>query len=211
MIVAALILRLLPLLLSSTQQLENLIPECVNPTVCQSRIDMLLNNAEVEVHSFPVYGETPEDLRDYLRKNGPTGREGGHYDAYTEWEIRWKWPLQNGVPILEKVNVSSSISVYLPEWESNRPSSDPLRVSWEKYLKAVRLHEAGHVRQALWHKKQVERVLKSQASAEKALNPSQANKLAGNVIRQARFADQLYDFLTRHGASQGAQWPPRVH
>ncbi len=156
---------------------------------------------------FPVEGNTPEEVRNCLTQHGTQGSDGGVYDAYTEWHIYWKWPVRDNVPDIRNVRVTSSITVHLPEWRTGIPASDPARQSWERYMAALRKHEAGHVYQALHHKKQIETALREAALSNPKLTAKEANSLAHRIIRKARQTDEEYDRLTIHGALQGAKWP----
>lgn len=163
--------------------------------------------AGVYAEYFPVEGNTPAEVRKYLTEHGTPGADGGRYDAYTEWHIYWNWPVNGHVPDIQNVKVTSSIIVHLPEWQCDLPPSDPARRSWEKYMAALRKHEAGHAYQALYHKGQIELALKEAAESDPDLTAKQANRIAHRIIRKAQQTDEEYDRITVHGALQGAKWP----
>jgi len=208
MLITSIVFRILPVLLGLTEQ--DLISEEPHTRVHESSLDIYVTkqkNHKVDISYFPVYGETPSEVRNYLTGNGFVGKDNVHYDAYTEWQIRWKWPLRNKKPDLKKAEVEISVNVHLPEWKTSLPPSDPVYQSWLKYLGAVKAHEYGHVRQALHHKEKLEREFSRIATSGKPFSSKEANKLAAAIIREAQATDELYDFLTKHGAYQGAKWP----
>ncbi|MFN7147012.1 MAG: DUF922 domain-containing protein, partial [Myxococcota bacterium] len=76
-----------------------------------------------------------------LRAKGP--RHGGaEHGATTTWKVDWTWP-DGGT--CAPVTVMSTIVVTFPHWEP--PADAPAHAvgNWQRYVKALAVHEQGHV------------------------------------------------------------------
>lgn len=159
----------------------------------------------IRIEKFAVEGRTPREVRAFLNAHGPLGEDGRHYDAYTEWEIQWRWPVIDNRPVFEQMTVQTKIKVLLPEWVA---PSQQMQNEWDSYLEQIKEHEAGHVQQARFHAEKMENVLRAYHEEHPGLSAQEANKIARRIVMEARRTDEIYDDTTSHGRLQGVRWPP---
>jgi predicted secreted Zn-dependent protease len=149
---------------------------------------------------YTITGETAAQLRADLTRLGPVDH-GVHVDAFTQWDITWKWPTaSNGSCTLSGATVNSTITITAPTWTPG-PGVDPSLVAeWSRYITALATHEKGHI----------DYVVASVASILKAVHAatcSTANAAGNAIITRIRQHDIAYDAATHHGATQGAVFP----
>ncbi len=141
-------------------------------------------------------GSTESDIRAELDARRPHG-----YDAYTQWYVHWSWPGQGTEYCnLQDAQVSYEITVTFPRWTPTQQAAPELVAKWNDYLRALALHENGHIDNVVAHYPAIVTALKNSTclSAEAA---GQA------VLDQIRQYDLQYDATTDHGGTQGARFP----
>jgi len=76
----------------------------------------------------------------------PRDESGKSQDALTVWSIEWSFATaqQGDGCVLRDVKVTLDVAVTLPRWKPPATATAQLLKTWQAYLKAVRLHEAGH-------------------------------------------------------------------
>ena len=74
------------------------------------------------VRYYSVSGKTISEIRESMRNAAFTDPEGKPRDAYTSWEVRWKWPVEKGIEI-DKIETSFSAEVTLPAWQDAENAS----------------------------------------------------------------------------------------
>src|SRR5207302_666295 len=86
-------------------------------------------------------------------------------------------------------------------------SADLLK-SWQAYLKAVRLHEAGHRTIAERNAREVMAALTPLRGANCDLLSDEASRTAERLVADGRARNRAYDVETKHGQTQGVVLQP---
>src|SRR5439155_806753 len=95
---------------------------------------------------YDIDGSSAGALRNQISRLGPKDESGTSHDALTVWSLEWTYgTAQRGDSCaLRDVKVTLNVSVTLPRWKPPPTATAELLKTWQAYLKAVRLHEAGH-------------------------------------------------------------------
>lgn len=142
-----------------------------------------------------------------MNKAGPgaDGIMGG--DARTKWDVKWRYGLSQipGGCRIQNVTTSVHVTYIMPRWKNPADGSQELRGKWDKYVKALQIHEDGHKDHGIHAAQEIEaeiaqlRPLRSCNEIQRAMNTT-----ANNILEKYRKKDLYYDILTIHGATQGA-------
>src|SRR5438874_708319 len=99
----------------------------------------------IAVEYYDVSGATPEEVRGRLSAAGPSGTDGRHYDARTEWQVRWHYPHQRDPSGCRTGDPDVELKIhYLMPRLDEATTSDAVRRRWRRYLDALQAHEEGH-------------------------------------------------------------------
>ena len=134
-------------------------------------------------------------------------RFAGLHEYTVRWSFRYR-PTGTACE-LEKTRVTLSTVVRLPRWIPPVEASDTLRAQWATFAARLDAHEQGHRRIAVDAARQIHESLVARRAAQCDVLGRSANEAASQLERAHRLAQQRYDATTRHGATQGAVWPPR--
>lgn len=170
---------------------------------------------ERKLDNYNIRGRNSTELRAAMNAKGPLNKElGKRFDARTDWAIDWtsyKWDkalAEKGIYRLSRWTIQLNVKVILPRWENSRDGLPFERRRWQVYQARLQLHEAGHVKLA-------ERTATALDEAFSAISLFPSREKLEEAIR-ARAAAILrkhtafhldYDRRTRHGKTQGAQFP----
>lgn len=159
-------------------------------------------------HSFySISGRTSHDLRAQMNKTGPgaEGIIGG--DARTKWDVKWRYGLTQipGGCRIQNVTTSVHVTYIMPRWKNPADGSPELREKWDKFVKALQIHEDGHKDHGIHAAQEIEAEI-AQLLTLRSCNDMQraANTTANSILEKYRKKDLYYDILTIHGATQGA-------
>ncbi|MEQ8291983.1 MAG: DUF922 domain-containing protein [Roseovarius sp.] len=141
------------------------LPALANPTIKESW------------ESYPVDGTSAAEILFQMAIRGPEG-----YWAYAQWYVRWSGTCE----------VRVRIEYMMPRHVNPALLDEPLRLSWEKMVGALRRHEAQHGAH--------------EVGAAKELVATDCRD--GNAI-VARWSekDRIYDRETDHGRFEGVIFP----
>lgn len=166
-------------------------------------------SVEIEHEDYTIQGSSAETLEGELARLGPKDQEGSHH-AYTRWSLRWSYPYErsSGRCSTGPVKVSVTVTFVMPKWSPPADAPAELVARWEKYQKALELHENGHKEHGLGAAREVREKLRGLDSEPDcdAMNRT-ANAAANRVVDDFKAKDKEYDRRTRHGATQGARFP----
>jgi predicted secreted Zn-dependent protease len=150
---------------------------------------------------YNVTGKTANALRSSLKKLGPLDDSGHRYDAMTVWSVSWNWPgYGTSTCNLEAATVTLDVKVEFPHWVKPASPSKSLVTKWNAYMKALALHEKGHVDYVADH-------YQAAATAIKAATCLTATAAGNKALLPIDKHDVSYDAATHHGATQGATFP----
>lgn len=156
--------------------------------------------------TFPVAGSTKEELmrsvHDYAGKNWSDSRAAAITAVSIGAEFRCQEYADGGA--LTRANVKLSMVVHLPEWSGASQAAPPLRQGWGRLVRALAVHEDGHVAIAKKHAQALQgtlRTLKIQPNCEEMLQLATERVQEANERQKREQSD--YDDRTQHGVTQG--------
>ena len=159
---------------------------------------------------YDIDGSSAGALRNQIRRLGPKDESGKSQDALTVWNLEWSYgTLQRGDScVLRDVKVTLDVSVTLPRWKPPATASPGLLKTWQAYLKAVRLHEAGHRTIAERNAREVMAALTPLRGTNCDKLSGEATRLAEQIVADGRARNRAYDVQTKHGQTQGVELGP---
>ncbi|MEQ8897826.1 MAG: DUF922 domain-containing protein [Roseovarius sp.] len=127
--------------------------------------------------TYPVDATTAPDILRQMEERGPDG-----FWAYARWYVRWS----------ERCEVRLRIEYTMPRHVNPALMDEPLRLSWEKMIKALGQHEEQHGAHGV-------------AAARELV---EAECRDGNaIIERWSEQDRIYDRETDHGRFEGVIFP----
>ena len=150
---------------------------------------------------YVVSGDTAAALVSEMDRLGP-----GPDHAYTRWYVEYgfRFSASGATCRIETLDVSVRTVFTLPRWADPRRASQDLRTEWNRYLKAVLVHENGHRRLGEEAGARVFRRLDGFEAACSEIE-RRVNELANSTIAEQRRREDRYDARTDHGRTQGAR------
>lgn len=100
--------------------------------------------------------------------------------------------------------IGLSLVVHLPDWQDSARAPAALQQAWQRFLRALRAHEEGHVRLALKHAAALREEIansKPEASCSTFMAKLEERVAAAQARMEREQAD--YDEETQHGIKQG--------
>jgi len=157
---------------------------------------------------YDVKGSTREELI-ASRAQGRPRKDDRHFDGLTTWKVEWsyRYSSRNKQHFLDSVDVKTVIEVTLPRWTPPPGADADLVERWNKYVRALGIHELGHVsyaRLATAEMKKRLSVLPSYATAQELRDA--VERTGQQVLADFRARDAEYDRDTAHGMKQGARF-----
>ena len=159
---------------------------------------------------YDIDGSSAGALRNQISRLGPKDESGTSHDALTVWSLEWTYgTAQRGDRCaLRDVKVTLNVSVTLPRWKPPPTATAELLKTWQAYLKAVRLHEAGHRTIAERNAREVVAALTALRRASCERLSDEATRTAEQIVADGRARNRAYDVQTRHGQTQGVELGP---
>lgn len=146
-----------------------------------------------------------QSLREALNAATPIRHDGKRFHGHTAWNVYWNfWWHSDGAGRcrITRVRTRLTTNIQLPQLHGG---STAQRAAFERYTKALRHHELGHVQ---WGHDAAQSIDEGIAALPEAANCT-ALEQGANALGQRLLADHVmrepeYDRSTRHGATQGA-------
>lgn len=139
-----------------------------------------------------------------LNSRGPKGFHG-----YTEWRVsyRYETTVQTGRCAVSKVSSRMHGNIIMPRWVKRAGAPAALVARWQRYERALLVHEEGH----LDHGREMARALEIELPKLPAAQDCQALDRAVRLrfdalLQQYAARDREYDLRTGHGKTQGASF-----
>lgn len=160
---------------------------------------------------YRITGRTAADLRGQMNRFGPVDYfTGKRYDAFANWNFSWSYHdrVSAGECRITSADVLVELKYTYPRWLWPSSVSAALMSSWNRYLKALRVHEQGHGAIAVGIGRTLQasiRALAPRRSCQKL--EAAADALGAGAIERANRVEAAYDARTNHGATQGARFP----
>jgi predicted secreted Zn-dependent protease len=122
------------------------------------------------------------------------------------WRAQWSGAPQCRVTLAE---VQLRTRVTLPRWTPPAGAPPALVAQWGTFLRALAVHEAGHAAHGAEAAREVRRELERVVMPSCGMMQLRTRDVAEAILERYRARTRDYDVQTRHGATQGATWPPR--
>jgi predicted secreted Zn-dependent protease len=154
------------------------------------------------------YYELREASRAQLRQEIRMIRAASGWRDYgdTQWSIKTNYDFATSGSSCEptRVDVSLDLHITLPRLRNPDVLSPELRTEWEKFLRALREHEANHKRIAIECAERVSAELAAVGSLRCELLEGRMQSITEAVTSTCHARNADYDLRTGHGASEGA-------
>src|ERR1700716_3714212 len=159
---------------------------------------------------YDIDGSSAGALRNQIRRLGPKDESGKSQDALTVWNIEWGYgTAQRGDScVLRDLKVTLDVAVTLPRWKPPASASAELLKTWQAYLKAVRLQEAGPRLIAERNAREVMAALMPLRGTSCDRLSEEASRTAERIVADGRSRNRAYDVQTKHGQTQGVELGP---
>jgi len=165
-------------------------------------------NVTIKTEYYNVSGSSAKEIRRNMNKQR-FKYTGANYDAYTKWNVRWKyrWKKSNGICKIYKINTKVDVQFILPKLLHKEKINNTLLKKWENYKSALIKHENGHKDFGIKSATEIEHKLISMTSNNCKSLETKANKKAKNIIKKFAQKEIRYDKNTNHGINDGAFFP----
>jgi predicted secreted Zn-dependent protease len=139
-----------------------------------------------------------------MRKNGPKIADTS-FVAETRSPMRstWKWE-QHGISTCSArdIRVYVDAQILLPRWTPPAGTQPAVVAEWDRFVSALRTHEAGHKDIAAKGGTEIVKQLGAIAGPCSEVG-TRASTIARGISDRTREAQARYDAETRHGVLQG--------
>jgi predicted secreted Zn-dependent protease len=132
---------------------------------------------------------------------------GGH-TARADWYLSYTYRTHTASSgcAVESVSTKLDLKVRMPRWTPPSNASAELVRRWDRYLDALRVHEAGHLQTGRDFESNFRRSASGMSAGDCGALGSAVRARFDSLLEQARQRDRDYDAQTRHGATQGAYY-----
>lgn len=173
----------------------------------------MLVTVEATTNYYAVTGTTPRELHESKLQARPW-KTNMVFDALTDWNMEWRFQCvrDDGQYRVSQFECKTKAVVTMPLWKPPAEADPAMVEKWQRYVKALGAHEAGHVtiaRQATVElRDEVARMGRFDSAHELRRT---LERRAREVTDKHKQRERDYDRETRHGASQGAElrWSDR--
>ncbi len=160
---------------------------------------------------YTISGKTVADLRREMDHKGILEENGRHNDAYTSWEVSWRFNYQPNAErrcAITSVSTRVEVKYWFPRWENPKDAAQDVRDRWEGYMSALLAHEDEHKNFGISAAHDIEAAILRMAPApDCAILTQEANALGDNILDQYTAVEIEFDRNTNHGINQGAHFP----
>ena len=159
--------------------------------------------------TYPVAGSDAQSIAMSVNGGGAVaGRD--QFIGYHAWRISWKVEPRalSGECGIVQATVFLDSRITLPEWVPTPDADSVLQAQWSEFFLALKEHEAGHQLLVMGGAERVRRALLEVRAPRCEQIVARADSAGQVVLASIREEDARYDAETRHGATQGAIWPP---
>jgi len=163
-----------------------------------------------DITYYDVHGRTARELLAQLRELGPKTSSGSFF-AETRSPMRWTWRTKadgGGRCTLTQVQVLVHSEMTMPRWVPPADTEPGVYTAWQKAMAALQTHEIGHKDISARAAREILQRLNSVSTFCTGLG-DEVKRMTDAIIARERSEQSAYDAETRHGATQGAVFPPR--
>jgi predicted secreted Zn-dependent protease len=172
------------------------------------RIGVVDSTARIEVHTnlstYIVRGNSTQQVSSALRALGPRDSKLVSRDAYTYWNLRWKWGRdQEYITDLNQVSINLMVNMRIPRLVTE---DYQLAQKWHTFEDPLIRHEMRHLSFAVDGAELLSERLSKEFTQQGKIALPRAKQIAELVLNEIRAKDQQYDLETNHGETEGIRW-----
>lgn len=158
---------------------------------------------------YDVEGSNALELHLSMRRNGPLAN-GRRVFGLARSNVRWnaRWRNLGGRCTVTALDVRLDAEIRLPRWRPPPEASPELVAYWNRFVRALAEHEAGHIAWDADAARELRNRLRRQSAPTCSLLDRQLSLEANRIIADYRERNRRYQQTTRGGGTQGAVWPP---
>ncbi len=175
---------------------------CVVVTLAIISLCTHAKNVEPLYKYYIVEGHDFNSLDASIKKNRPNG-----YNSMNESHIGWQFNFKhkNGKCYLIEPRVNNKVIITLPKWIKQQDAPTKLVNEWQRYIKALQVHQLGHINFSYKSQQAILNAFKD-IKAEKKCDTLKvkANKLAKSIVNKFDLQEKKYERRTKKGLTQGA-------
>jgi predicted secreted Zn-dependent protease len=162
---------------------------------------------EERVETYPIVGTDRATIGAALRA-GVADANGRRFAGYHTWTLTWHYETHAEFAhcSIVRVTVTLTSTVTLPEWTPPPDVDSSLVAEWERYRRALAVHERGHRALTYAGAGRILRAIEGIGDQSCAFIGASVRAVADPLLASLRSEDARYDLETRHGATQGAAW-----
>jgi predicted secreted Zn-dependent protease len=178
------------------------------PAWAQSSAPRITLKVTASTNYYEVSGNTHAELIASRAQARPR-KDNQPFDGLTTWNVEWSYRLssRNGQHALESADVKTKVVVTLPRWSPAPGADADLVARWQKYVRALGIHELGHVSYARLATAEMGKRLSAIQHRSTAQDLRTLVERTGDqVLAEFRSKDAEYDRDTAHGVKQGAHF-----
>ena len=168
-------------------------------------------NVHIDYNYYEIAGKQAMSLRRQMSQLGPIYKVNGHrFDGMTQWGIEWQnsYRRKGGQCLEFNVILKEKITYTMPKWIDRASAPSALRKKWDRYYKALDLHERGHGQHGLEALQEMESAIPQPRGGLSCAQLQDAFKIKVDAILEKYKKKEIkYDKDTQHGLTQGAVFP----
>jgi predicted secreted Zn-dependent protease len=153
---------------------------------------------------YEVRGASARELLASMSANRPYTKH-----ASTEWRVDWSYDYQLNPNecVLRSFKVRVRVRFTLPQWVDSEGVDKALQEEWNRYLRALQLHESAHAGFGISAGKEIVRLVNSREwrAADRKELKVRIDAECNKTLQEFRARDAAYDKTTDHGRTQGAR------
>ena len=157
---------------------------------------------------YMVNGKTATEIGRQLRACGSAINNEGYIATTAYWLGAYYriMPTPAGMCRLADIGVGVHVVQTMPAWNSTPQDSAMLRAKWQHFTTNLQSHEDGHTVIILGHASSLQRKLESRLELSCSSVREEVATMIRNEVALITAANDTYDHITAHGATQGAIW-----
>lgn len=191
------------------------LPDCTPATSygLPSRLDLSavadgLTVVKDPTEYYQIYGRSGAALRRQLASCAPTlgGSAGGEYSGETSYSLTWQYAFLLGQNTcrLTNVRVGLHLNMILPLWRGDTLAANNLKTQWDSFVAGLQTHENGHTDIDRQYATRLMNDLQNLQTDNCTNLASLAQTTIASDTAAINQANDNYDTVTDHGATQGA-------
>lgn len=164
---------------------------------------------DLEYSYYLVTGDTFEEIHRELQAHGPEV-DGRRFYALTgvETGFGYRHVEEGSTCRLEDVGVHARVVMRIPQWSATESASVEVQAAWDRFEDRLTRHEGEHYRIIESATRRIYNALRDMRVHSCSVADDRARMIIRNIAADQASANKELDVASRHGALDGAVWPP---